>query len=1029
MSPSVIIRVARTVLLLSLVLGMCVSGALGQADLYGQWSTSSYSMPINPVHTALLRNGKILVVAGSGNCPASQSGCPSGSPYGASNHSGALVLDPVAQSITQYSLSWDMFCNSMTVLADGRVFIDGGTLQYDPFLGSQKAAIFDPSTNAFTDVQSMAHGRWYPTVTLLGDGRVMAFAGSNETSGSTNSAVDLYTVGSGWASQTSSSWTPPLYPRMHLLPSGNVFVSAPNSTTYMFNPTTKAWSTVGNTKSGISRTYGSSVLLPLTPANNYDPRVMILGGGVPTATSTTEIIDLGASSPSWAYGPNMTQARVEMDAVLLPTGTVLALGGSSTDENASTASLNADLYDPDGNRFSSAGANTYARLYHTVALLLPDATVWLAGGNPQRGSYEQHVEIYQPAYLFTRDGNNNVVAATRPAISSVPGTINWNGQFTVTTPDAANISQAVLVRPGSSTHAFDMDQRLVELNFTVGSGTLTVSGPPNANIAPPGYYMLFLINTQGVPSVAKFLLLNGAANPAPNPASVSPSSGTTAGGTPVTITGTGFLAGAAVKFGGTSATGVSVSNSTTITATTPAHAAGAVNVVVTNTDNQSGTLNNGYTYTTSGGGGGIGFVQSNSGPSTIQASNTTVAVTYPVTQTAGDTNIVVVGWGDTSSTISSVTDNRLNSYALAVGPTSGTGLRQSIYYAPNIAGGSTTVTVTFNKAAAYPDVRILEYGGLDTSVPLDKSVGAAGTGTTANSGTVSTTTASELIFGAGTSGTKFTAAGSGFTSRMINLYGNIAEDKTVASTGSYNATATDASGVWVMQVATFRASGQGTSNPAPTVNGIGPSSGTTAGGTPVTITGTGFLAGATVKLGGTSATGVSVSNSTTITATTAAHAAGAVDVVVTNSDSQSGTLSQGYTYTTPVNPAPTVTCIAPSVGNDSGRDAGDDHGNGLPGGSEREFGRNSGDRSEREQQHDHHGDDAGACGGAVNVVVTNTDNQSGTLNNGYTYTTSAGGRRDWVCAVEFRAEHDPGNEHDSGGDLPAWRRRREIRTS
>ncbi len=115
------------------------------------------------------------------------------------------------------------------------------------------------------------------------------------------------------------------------------------------------------------------------------------------------------------------------------------------------------------------------------------------------------------------------------------------------------------------------------------------------------------------------------------------------------------------------------------------------------------------------------------------------------------------------------------------------------------------MTVTFNKAAAYPDVRILEYSGLDPSAPLDKAVGAAGTGTAANSGSVSTTAASELIFGAGTSGSKFTAAGSGFTSRMINLYGNIAEDKTVNATGSYSATATEASGVWVMQVATFKA--------------------------------------------------------------------------------------------------------------------------------------------------------------------------------------------------------------------------------
>jgi hypothetical protein len=132
-------------------------------------------------------------------------------------------------------------------------------------------------------------------------------------------------------------------------------------------------------------------------------------------------------------------------------------------------------------------------------------------------------------------------------------------------------------------------------------------------------------------------------------------------------------------------------------------------------------------------------------------------------------------------------------------------LRQSIYYAKSIAGGSTTVTVTFNKAAAYPDVRILEYQGLDPTAPLDQVLGAGGTGTAANSGSVSTTAASELIFGAGTSGTEFSAAGTGFTSRMINLYGNIAEDKTVNATGSYNATASDSSRVWVMQVATFKA--------------------------------------------------------------------------------------------------------------------------------------------------------------------------------------------------------------------------------
>ena len=181
--------------------------------------------------------------------------------------------------------------------------------------------------------------------------------------------VEFYTEGSGWSSPVAAGWTPPLYPRLHLLPNGNVFYSGSTSGSMMFNPSNNTWTNVAGTNLGCTRTYGSSVLLPLTPANGYDPKVMILGGGNP-ATATTELIDLGAGSPSWVFGPDMSQARIEMDAVILPTGKVLALGGSASDENASTASLNADLYDPGSNSFSSGGANTYARLYHSVALLI-----------------------------------------------------------------------------------------------------------------------------------------------------------------------------------------------------------------------------------------------------------------------------------------------------------------------------------------------------------------------------------------------------------------------------------------------------------------------------------------------------------------------------------------------------------------------------------------------------------------------------------------------------------------------------------
>ena len=265
-------------------------------------------------------------------------------------------------------------------------------------------------------------------------------------------------------------------------------------------------------------------------------------------------------------------------------------------------------------------------------------------------------------------------------------------------------------------------------------------------------------------------------NPAPTVSAISPTSGTTGGGTPVTITGTGFLTGATVSLGGTAATGVTVVSSTSITATTAAHAAGAVNVVVTNTDAKTGTLTNGYTYTTTGGGGTIGFVQVNA--ATPQTASAAVLLSYGVAQTAGNLNVVAVGWNDTVSTVTSVTDTRGNTYVQAGTTTTGTAGRQAIYYAKNIAAGSNTVTVAFNQAAPFVDMRVLEYSGLDQTSPLDVTAGAAGTGTAANSGAATTTSANELIFGAGYTVSTYSGAGTGFTARIITTPdSDIAEDR------------------------------------------------------------------------------------------------------------------------------------------------------------------------------------------------------------------------------------------------------------
>jgi len=494
--------------------GLAASGnhdVAAQANVQGQWRTLPLLMPINPVHIAVTHTGNVLVVAGSGN-------------VATETNFRAAIWDLAANTITTQPLAWDMFCSAMVALPDGRLLVNGGNLQYDPFHGQSRNAAFDPVLGVFSDLENMSHGRWYPTVTALGDGSVMTFSGLNETGG-TNTAVEIYTPGAGWSAAFPAGWTPPLYPRMHLLPDGRVFYSGSGTGSRFFNPVTHAWTgVVASTNYTGSRTYGTSVLLPLTPANGYKPRVMIMGGGSP-ATATTEIIDLSAATPQWQSGPAMSQPRIEMNATILPNGKVLAMGGSLNDEDAATASLRADLYDPATNTFTPAGSNLFARLYHSGSLLLPDATVMLTGGNPARGSYEQRTEIYSPPYLFNGDGS----PAARPAITDVsPNAFSYGSAFQVFTPAAASIGSVVLVRPGAQTHAFDMEQRLVGLSFTAGSGVLNVTAPPNGNIAPPGYYMLFALTTAGVPSVATFVHVGTSApNQAPTATITSPASNVT----------------------------------------------------------------------------------------------------------------------------------------------------------------------------------------------------------------------------------------------------------------------------------------------------------------------------------------------------------------------------------------------------------------------------------------------------------------------------------------------------------------------
>ena len=376
----------------------------------------------------------------------------------------------------------------------------------------------------------------------------------------------------------------------------------------------------------------------------------------------------------------------------------------------------------------------------------------------------------------------------------------------------------------------------------------------------------------------------------------------------------------------------------------------------------------------------ITYVQANS--ATPQSAQTSVTVTFTAAQAAGDLNVVAVGWNDSTATVTKVADTSGNTYTRAVGPTVQTGLAsQSIYYAKNIAAaaaGANIVTVTFSTAAVFPDIRILEYKGADPNNPVDVTAAASGSSANGSSGSVTTTNATDLLFGANLVQTVTTGPGSGFTTRMLTSPdGDIAEDEMVTATGSYSATAPLGSGQWIMQMVAFRTP-SGATTP-PTVTSVSPNTGSTIGGTAVTITGTNFATGATVKFGSTAATNVVVVSTTSITASTPAGTAGAATVTVTVSG-QSGSLSSGFTYAV----IPTVTSVSPNTGSTAGGTAVTITGTNFASGATVKFGATAATNVAFVSSTSITASTPAGTAGAATVTVT-VSGQSGSLTSGFTY--------------------------------------------
>ncbi len=589
---------------------------------------------------------------------------------------------------------------------------------------------------------------------------------------------------------------------------------------------------------------GSTSITATTPAHaagavnvvvtNTDAQTGTLPNGYTYGNPAPTVTSISPATGSVAGGTSVT-----ITGTGFLTGATVSLGGTAaTNVNVvgstsitattpahATGAVNVVVTNTDTQTGTLTNGYTYGNPAPTVTSITPNTgtanggtsvtitgTGFLTGATVSLGgTAATNVNVVGATSITATTPAHAAGAVTVTVTNTDTQTGSLNNGFTYTASNPAPTITSIT--PNTGTTAGGTSVTITGTGFLAGA-TLSLGGTAATNVTVVGSTSITATTPAHAAGAVTVTVTNSDAQSgsltngytyraAPTVTSITPNTGTTAGGTSVTIAGTGFVAGATVSLGGTAATTVNVVSSTSITATTPAHAAGAVTVVVTNTDAQSGTLTNGYTYTTSTGGGPITFVQVKA--ATPQTNSASVAVTYPVAQTLGNLNIVAVGWNDTTSTVTGVTDSQNNTYVLAIGPTTGTGLRQSIYYAKNIAAGTNTVTVTFSQAAVFVDVRVLEYSGLDTVNPFDKAAGAVGSGTTASSGAVTTTAANELIFGAGMTISKFTGAGSGFTSRIITSPdADIAEDQTVTATGSYSATAPNSSSSWVMQIATFQ---------------------------------------------------------------------------------------------------------------------------------------------------------------------------------------------------------------------------------
>lgn len=490
------------------------SCSAGEACAKGVWQVMPFDSPARAIHAVVLNNGNVLLIAGSGNDPAA---------FTAGTFTTA-VYQPRSGTFVNVPTPADLFCAGHVQLSDGRVLVMGGNKDYPDaagthgYKGLKDSYVFDPATNAYTRVNDMNAGHWYPSATVLGNGDVLSLGGLGEDSGGTVTTEYFSQAGQRWLSlnetrQTWNFWG--LYPSMVLMQDGRLFYSGahvfgdglPGTGASIYDYTAETITPVPGLRNKDQRDQSMSVLLP--PAQ--DQRVAIMGGGNinsnPDAHRLTDIIDLKQPNPTYTAGPPLptgtltggvpqtpSQGKMYLSLVLLPDGTVLETGGAL--HNRADPVFETSLFHPTTNTFTPGLAtDPVPRGYHSSAFLLPDGRVMAVGDNPADGTFEMRISIFSPPYLFR---------GSRPQIRSVSDT-SWTYGSTQQVVVDGPIVKAALIRPEAVTHSSDPNQRYVDLPMSVDGNTIGLNLTSNPNIAPPGWYMLFVVGANGVPSVAKWI--------------------------------------------------------------------------------------------------------------------------------------------------------------------------------------------------------------------------------------------------------------------------------------------------------------------------------------------------------------------------------------------------------------------------------------------------------------------------------------------------------------------------------------------